>query len=109
MVTIATASSRSKCPAATRRWLSVDSWLPILVERRLQMIIDPTTEYGAKVDRHLKDEIVIWLTTVRPDGRPEPSPVWFYWDGATVLIYSMPGKTKLKAIASNPHVALNFK
>ena len=39
---------------------------------------------------------------------PEPSPVWFYWDGATILIYSMPGKTKLKAIAANPHVALNF-
>ena len=72
------------------------------------MNVDLSTDFGARVDRRLRDEIIIWLTTVRPNGVPEPSPVWFYWDGATILIYSMPGKTKLKAIAANPHVALNF-
>jgi PPOX class probable F420-dependent enzyme len=72
------------------------------------MNIDLSTDFGAGVDRRLKDEIIIWLTTVRPNGVPEPSPVWFYWDGSTCLIYSQPGKTKLKAIAANPNVALNF-
>ena len=72
------------------------------------MNFDLTTDFGKQVERRLKDEIVIWLTTVRSNGTPEPSPVWFYWDGATALIYSMPGKTKLKAIAANPRVALNF-
>ena len=41
---------------------------------------------------------MIWLTTVRPDGRPEPSPVWFLWDGETFLIYSQ----------NSSKVALNF-
>lgn len=35
-------------------------------------------------------------------------PVWFYWDGETVLIYSQPGKPKVRNIDANPHVALNF-
>jgi PPOX class probable F420-dependent enzyme len=72
------------------------------------MNIDLSTEYGVRVAHRLKEEIIVWLTTVRPDGRPEPSPVWFYWDGSTILIYSQLGKTKVAAIAANSHVALNF-
>jgi PPOX class probable F420-dependent enzyme len=72
------------------------------------MTIDLSTDFGTRVARRLESEIIIWLTTVRPNGIPEPSPVWFYWDGSTILIYSQPGKTKLKDIAANPHVALNF-
>lgn len=41
------------------------------------MIIDLTTEYGARVARRLQDEQVIWLTTVGRDGTPQPNPVWF--------------------------------
>src|SRR5436305_4348859 len=72
------------------------------------MNFDLSTDFGKKIERRLKDEVIVWLTTVRPNGTPEPSPVWFYWEGSTVLIYSMPGKTKLKAIAANPRVSLNF-
>jgi PPOX class probable F420-dependent enzyme len=70
--------------------------------------IDVTTEFGARVARRLKSEIVVWLTTVQPNGTPQPSPVWFYWDGSSVLIYSQPGKVKVKDIATNSRVALNF-
>ena len=52
---------------------------------------------------------MIWLTTVRADGTPQPSPVWFLWVDQTVLIYSQPNKQKLRNIAQNPKVALNFK
>ena len=72
------------------------------------MNIDLTTDFGAQVERRLKMEEIVWLTTVRPSGVPEPSPVWFYWDGSTILIYSMPGKTKLASIGANSPVALNF-
>lgn len=72
------------------------------------MQIDRSTEFGARVERRLLGEIVIWLTTVRADGTPEPSPVWFLWDGSTFLIYSQPDKPKLKHIARDPHVSLNF-
>ncbi|HEX3721692.1 MAG TPA: TIGR03667 family PPOX class F420-dependent oxidoreductase [Nitrolancea sp.] len=59
-------------------------------------------------ERMLQEEEIIWLTTVSPNGQPESVPIWFYWDGTTVLIYSQPGKPKLRNIEANPRVALNF-
>jgi PPOX class probable F420-dependent enzyme len=72
------------------------------------MQIDTTTPFGEKVARRLRDEIVIWLVTVRPDGTPEPSPVWFHWDGDSFLIYSLAKTARQRNIARNPHVALHF-
>src|SRR4051794_10891046 len=72
------------------------------------MVIDTTTAFGERVARRLADETVIWLTTVGADGTPQPSPVWFIWDGSEILIYSQPDKPKLRNIAANPRVALNF-
>src|ERR1700722_11165626 len=51
-----------------------------------------------------------WLTTVSPTGKPESVPVWFLLreDDETVLLYSEPGKPKLRHIAQNPQVALGL-
>lgn len=73
------------------------------------MVIDPTTEFGKRVTARLRDEDQLWLTTVRSDGTPQPSLIWFYWDGETVLIYSQPNAPKLRNIAANPRVSLNFQ
>jgi PPOX class probable F420-dependent enzyme len=62
----------------------------------------------AEVEKRLYEEQVIWLTTVRADGTPLPTPVWFLWDGETVLIYTQPGTVKLDNAAANPHAALNL-
>lgn len=72
-------------------------------------MIDPTTEFGARVEKRLLEEQVIWLTTVSPSGIPQPNPVWFYWDGDTVLIYSQPDAYKIKNLINNPKVSLNFE
>jgi len=72
------------------------------------MQIDTTTDFGKRVERRLREEIVIWLTTVRRDGAPQPSPVWFLWDGESVLIYSRPNQQKQRNIERNPKVSLNF-
>ena len=72
-------------------------------------MIDPTTEFGARVEKRLLEEQVIWLTTVSPSGIPQPNPVWFYWDGDTVLIYSQPDAYKVKNLIINPKVSLNFE
>lgn len=72
------------------------------------MIIDPDTKFGARVLQRLQNEEVIWLTTVRADQLPQPSPVWFLWDGETFLIYSIADKPKLRNIARNSKVALNL-
>lgn len=71
-------------------------------------MIDTTTEFGARVARRLSQEQVIWLTTVRPDRTPQAIPVWFLWDGETVLIYSQPKTPKLRNIAENSTVALHL-
>jgi PPOX class probable F420-dependent enzyme len=73
------------------------------------MELDTSTEFGARVERRLREERVIWLTTVRPDGTPEPSPVWFLWEGDTFLIYSRPDTPKLRNIELNPRVALHLE
>jgi PPOX class probable F420-dependent enzyme len=71
-------------------------------------VIDESTEFGARVARHLRGEIVVWLTTVTPAGAPLPMPVWFVWDGAeSVSMYSQPG-ARVRNIEANPHVTLNF-
>jgi PPOX class probable F420-dependent enzyme len=71
-------------------------------------MIDLTTEFGQRVSRRLEEERIIWLTTVGDDGTPQPRPVWYLWDGQTILIYSRPNTAKLRHIATNPFVALHF-
>ena len=71
-------------------------------------MLDTTTEWGRLVERRLREEEVIWLTTVRRDGQPQPIPVWFLWDGETILIYSRPDQQKVRNIRHNPKVSLHF-
>jgi PPOX class probable F420-dependent enzyme len=56
----------------------------------------------------LTDAAVIWLTTVRPDGQPQASPVWFVVDEGEFLIYSRANSRRLHNIATNPRVSLNL-
>ena len=71
-------------------------------------LIDPTTAFGARVARRLADDQVAWLVTVDGGGTPQPSPVWFLWDGETALIYSQADAPKLRNIARNGRVALHL-
>lgn len=69
---------------------------------------DPNTKFGQRVEKQLHGEHVIWLTTVSPLGNPQPSPVWFWWDGKTFLIYSQPNKPKVRNIERHNTVTLHF-
>src|SRR5450759_2140851 len=71
-------------------------------------MIDTKTEAGARAEGRLRDEVMIWLTTVRSDGQPQSSAVWFLWDGDTFLIYSQPRAPKLRNIAGQPRVSLHL-
>jgi PPOX class probable F420-dependent enzyme len=70
--------------------------------------LDTTTEFGRRVTRRLREELIAWLVTVRPDQTPQPVPVWFLWDGQTCLVYSQPDTPKLRNIARSPRVALHL-
>lgn len=69
---------------------------------------DTTTEFGRRIERRLAEEPIIWLVTTGVDGTPQPSPVWFIWDGATILLYSKPDAPKVRNIQARPRVALHF-
>ncbi len=71
-------------------------------------MIDWTTPFARKVIRHLRSERIVWLTTVGADGVPHTRPVWYVWDGASLLIYSRPNMQKIRDIATHPSVSLNF-
>lgn len=71
-------------------------------------MLDNTTETGARAEERLREEKIAWLTTVRTDGQPQSVPVWSLWDGQTFLIYSQPGRQKVRNISENPRVALNL-
>ena len=71
-------------------------------------MIDESTDFGARAARRLREEIVVWLTTVTPGGAPLPRPVWFVWDGAdTVRMHSLDG-ARVRNLHANPRVTLNF-
>ncbi|WP_308257335.1 TIGR03667 family PPOX class F420-dependent oxidoreductase [Pseudonocardia lacus] len=65
-------------------------------------------EFGARVDRRLREEVVAWLTLVDPGGTPQPAPIWFLWDGATALVYSDRNAKRLTHLRRNPKVALHL-
>jgi PPOX class probable F420-dependent enzyme len=62
------------------------------------------------VEARLRGNLMAWLTTVSPTGRPESVPVWFLFreEDETVLVYSQPGKPKLRNIEQNDQVALGL-
>lgn len=65
-------------------------------------------EVEPALEERLREEKIAWLTTVRSDGMPQPTPVWFLWQDGKFLIYSQPEAKKIRNIASNPRVALSL-
>jgi PPOX class probable F420-dependent enzyme len=57
----------------------------------------------------LANELIVWLTTVRHDGQPQTSPVWFVWHDNSFLIYSRPGQQKIRNVLGNPRVSLTLE
>ena len=60
-----------------------------------------------RVETRLRTNLMAWLTTVSPAGRPDSVPVWYLFrDDDSILVYSEPGKTKLRNVDANRNVAL---
>jgi PPOX class probable F420-dependent enzyme len=75
---------------------------------RLDDVFDRSTPEGIKGAELVDDAYVVWLTTVRPNGQPQASPVWFVIDEEEFLVYSLDGTARTTNIASNPRVSLNL-
>lgn len=62
----------------------------------------------ADVREHLAHDIVGWLTTVAPDGRPQTAVIPFLWDGEGILFYSRPDTPKIRNITAHPAVTFHL-
>ena len=69
---------------------------------------DNKRKLESKAKRLIKQEYVIWFTTVDSTGTPQPRPVWFVWDKDAFLIFSQPGAHKAAHIRRNPYASLHF-
>jgi PPOX class probable F420-dependent enzyme len=67
-------------------------------------MIDLSGEKGAHIDERLRTDLILWLSTVRPDGRPHLVPVWFLWEGSTILIFSIAKNQKVYNLRQNNRV-----
>ena len=59
-----------------------------------------------RIQRFLEEEPIVWLSTVRPDGTPHIVPVWFWWDGEALLIFSKPNAQKVRNLQAGSKVML---
>ncbi|MEU4804763.1 TIGR03667 family PPOX class F420-dependent oxidoreductase [Actinosynnema sp. NPDC023587] len=69
---------------------------------------DPSTEFGARVARELREDMIAWVTSVDRAGTPQPAPVWFLWENDTALFYSRPDAKRLDRLKANPRTSLNL-
>jgi PPOX class probable F420-dependent enzyme len=74
-------------------------------------MIDESTALGALILERLRQERVIWMTTV-DRGAPQPAPVWFLYErgrkSERIIVYSKTDARRIANIIAGGKVALNF-
>ena len=58
------------------------------------------------IEAALRDDPVVWLSSVQIDGRPHLVPVWFHWDGDRIVAFSKPNARKVDNLRDQPSVML---
>jgi PPOX class probable F420-dependent enzyme len=58
---------------------------------------------------HIEDDVVAWLTTIAPDGRPQSSVISFLHENGSILFYSQPDTLKLRNIEHSPKVSFHLQ
>ncbi|MBA2755142.1 MAG: pyridoxamine 5'-phosphate oxidase family protein [Chloroflexota bacterium] len=71
-------------------------------------MVDVRALTNGRTARRLAEEKIIWIVSVRDDGRPHTVPVWFDWDGEAVTIFTKPGYQKVKNIRQDPRVVVSL-
>ena len=61
------------------------------------------------VHRRLQREKIVWVATVRPNGAPHLTPVWFVWESDRLYICISPDSRKARNLAANPQVAVSLE
>ena len=67
---------------------------------------EPAVDAPPSADAALRTDPVVWLGTVRADGRPHLVPIWFHWDGHQLVAFSKPHARKVENLRDEPRVML---
>ncbi|OJZ66148.1 TIGR03667 family PPOX class F420-dependent oxidoreductase [Mycolicibacterium diernhoferi] len=67
-----------------------------------------TANLTQEVTERLVSDHYGWLTTVTKSGMPVPKLVWFFFDGAEIVVYTAPGSAKVRHVREHPQVSLNL-
>jgi len=67
---------------------------------------DQTPRCRPSIEAALRDDPVVWLSSVQTDGRPHLVPVWFHWDGDRIVAFSKPHARKVDNLRDQPSVML---
>jgi hypothetical protein len=74
------------------------------------MILDARRLRGhlpwSNIDRRLHSLREIWVATASPRGRPDATPVWFWWDGEGIYFTCAAVSRKVRNIAHQPEVVV---
>jgi len=72
-------------------------------------MLDLKADFASRVKQRLQEEDIIWFTTVNARGIPNSNPVWFYWDGEFIIVFSQPDSHRVRNIRRNPSVSLHLQ
>ncbi len=70
-------------------------------------MLDLSNPRHTHVDERLRSDLMIWLSSVKPDGKAHLVPVWFLWDGEHVYIFSKPDQ-KIHNLQQNKSIMLGL-
>ncbi|MBI5879641.1 MAG: pyridoxamine 5'-phosphate oxidase family protein [Chloroflexi bacterium] len=59
-----------------------------------------------EIDKKLREERNIWLTSVRPGGAPHLVPIWFIAHDGRIYLCTAPDSVKVRNIRKNSRVSL---
>ena len=57
----------------------------------------------AHLQERLERDLIVWISSTRPDGRPHLVPVWFLWQDGALLMFSKPDQ-KVRNLRAYPAV-----
>jgi PPOX class probable F420-dependent enzyme len=66
------------------------------------------TPLGSWVRERLREERLAWLIVVDARGVAQPNPVWFLWEGDSILIYNVAAAKRLTHIRQRPNVTFHL-
>lgn len=73
-----------------------------------EVLPETSTVLGAWVRERLREEPIAWLTTVDARDVAQPNPVWFLWDGESILVYNLAKARRLVHIRRRPQVTIHL-